>query len=126
MKKSAIVLHGEDGLDDATVCGKTMYARFSEISLEIEEGYFTPEQFGIIPSQAGDIKGGKNPKESAEIILNILNGNDEGPKRDIVLLNAGIAFQQSRKTSSIEEGIALAEKAIVTGDALHMLSVLKG
>lgn len=123
-KKSAIVLFGSDGLDDATICGKTFFARFSEEYPEIEYGYFTPEQFGFMPVETKKIIAGKNPKENSEIILNILNGSDIGPRREIVLLNAGIAFHQSRKTASIEEGIALAEKAIISGDALKLLQKL--
>ncbi len=123
-KKSAIVLHGEDGLDDATVCGKTFFARFDEENENIEEGFFTPEQFGFLPRTATDIAAGKNAKENSEIILNILNGTDEGPRKDIVLFNAGIAFHQARKTASIEEGIALAEKSIISGDALLLLQKL--
>ncbi len=124
-RKSAIVLFGEDGLDDATLCGKTYFAQFTEEKPEIEEGYFSPEQFGFLPRLASEIKGGNNTAENAEIILNILNGTDTGPKRDIVLFNAGIAFYISRKTGSIEEGIALAEKAIITGEALQLLKKLQ-
>jgi len=124
-RKSAIVLFGEDGLDDATICGKTYFAKFTEEKPEIEEGYFIPEQFGFLPRTAFEIAGGKNPKENAEIILNILNGTDTGPRRDIVLFNAGIAFYISRKTASIEEGIALAEKAIISGDAIKLLKKLQ-
>ena len=124
-RKSAIVLYGEDGLDDATICGKTYFAQFTEEKPEIEQGYFSPEQFGFLPRTPSEIKGGKNTTENAEIIINILNGTDSGPKRDIVLLNAGIAFYISRKTGSIEEGIALAEKAIISGDALNLLQKLQ-
>ncbi len=124
-RKSAIVLFGEDGLDDATICGKTYFAQFTEEKPEIEEGYFSPEQFGFLPRIASEIKGGKDTTENTEILLNILNGTDTGAKRDIVLLNAGIAFYISRKTGSIEEGIALAEKAIITGDALKLLQTLQ-
>jgi len=124
-RKSAIVLFGEDGLDDATLCGKTYFAQFTEEKPEIEEGYFSPEQFGFLPRLSSEIKGGNNTEENAEIILNILNGTDTGPKRDIVLFNAGIAFYISRKTGSIEEGIALAEKAIITGEALQLLKKLQ-
>lgn len=124
-KKSAIVLHGEDGLDDATICGKTFFARFSEISPEIEEGIFTPEQFGFLPASSADIVAGKNPYESSQIILNILQGKENGARRDIILLNAGIAFHISGKTASIEEGIALAEKAIISGEAFAVLENLR-
>ncbi|HID91837.1 TPA: anthranilate phosphoribosyltransferase [Candidatus Peregrinibacteria bacterium] len=124
-RKSAIVLFGEDGLDDATICGKTYFAQFTEEKPEIEQGYFSPEQFGFLPRIASEIKGGKDTTENAEIMLNILNGRHTGAKRDIVLFNAGIAFYISRKTGSIEEGIALAEKAIITGDALKLLQKLQ-
>ncbi len=124
-RKSALVVFGEDGLDDATLCGKTYFAQFTEEKPEIQEGYFTPEQFGFLPRTASEINGGKTPEENATIITNILNGTDTGPKRDIVLFNAGIAFYIARKTGSIEEGIALAEKAIISGDAFRLLEKLQ-
>lgn len=124
-KKSSIVLHGEDGLDDATITGKTFFARFTSPQGVIETGEFSPQDFGLIPCSARTIQSGNNPAENAEIINNILNGSDAGPRRDIVLLNAGVGFRESQKTASIEEGIALAEKAIINGDAFRLLKTLQ-
>lgn len=125
-KKSAIVLWGENGLDDATITGKTYFARFEHPEGEIETGSFCPEDFGLLSRSEHEIAGGKNPEENAQIILDILEGKDTGAKRDIVLLNSGIAFRECKKTAGIEEGIALAEKAIFSGDALAMLYRLQG
>jgi len=125
-KKSAIVLWGENGLDDASITGKTYFARFEYLEGEIETGSFCPEDFGLSSRSEEDICGGNNPAENAQIILDILKGKDTGPKRDIVLLNSGIAFRECRKTAGIEEGIALAEKAIISGDALAMLHRMQG
>lgn len=123
-KKTAMVLWGEDGLDEATIRGKTHY-KLLHSDGTISSGIIIPEQFGIRSLQENQTIRGGNPEENAQIIREILEGKNEGAERDIVLLNAGIAFYVSQKTGSIEEGIALAEKAIITKDALKILHSLQ-
>ena len=70
-----------------------------------------------------DLKGG-DLKKNAQIAEEILNGK-KGPKRDIVVLNAGCALYTAGKVKNISEGIKLAEKSIDTGKALDKLDALK-
>ena len=69
------------------------------------------------------MKGG-DTKENVDIALHILKGED-GPKRDIVLLNAGAAIVVGELASSLEEGITLAEESLDSGAALDKLERLK-
>lgn len=123
-KKSAIVLWGEEGLDEASIKGKTYYARLTALG-EIIEGSFFPEQFGLRSLPVGETLQGGAPEENAKIILDILEQRNTGYEYSIVVLNAGIAFWISGKTNSIEEGMALAEKQILTREARNTLALLQ-
>ena len=57
--------------------------------------------------------------------MNILEGKETGPKRDIVLLNAGAAIYIAGKAESIKEGIEQAKNSINSGSALEKLNKLK-
>jgi anthranilate phosphoribosyltransferase len=67
-----------------------------------------------------DIVGG-TPDENAKITLSILEGKERGAKRDIVLLNSGIALYACEKAGSIGEGVKLAEESVDSGKALAKL-----
>ncbi|MBI5198941.1 MAG: anthranilate phosphoribosyltransferase [Nitrospirae bacterium] len=117
----AFVVHGEDGLDEITITGKT---KVSELKGGKVENYFIePADFGIKPGSIEDLLGGE-AKENAEITINILEG-EKGPKRDIVLLNASAAIVASGKAKDLKEGIAIAERSIDSGAALRKLEEIK-
>lgn len=122
-KKSAIVLWGEDGLDEATIRGKTYFITLNESGIT-KEGFFTPEEFGLKTIYKEEKIEGGTPEENAKIITSILKNEKKGYEKDIVLFNAGIAFWIAEKTSSIKEGINLAEKQIASNDAYNFLKTL--
>ena len=70
-----------------------------------------------------DLKGGM-PDENAEIIINILNGNDGGKKADIVILNAAAGIVVGDRAESIKEGIKIAKEIINSGAAMNILDEL--
>lgn len=110
----AIVVYGEDGLDEITI---TTTTRVCEVrDGEIKTYSISPEDFSITRSTLKDIAGG-TAEENAKIIVDILNG-DKGPKRDIVLLNSAAALYVGMKVASIKEGLKLAEELIDSGKAL--------
>jgi len=125
--KRALVVHGEDGMDEITTTGKTYIAEIKDG--EITEYTVTPEQFGIKRAVKEDIIGGDS-EENAKTTLEILKGEEKGAKRDIVCLNAGAAIYIAGIAESIGEGIKLAEKSIDDGNAFSKLeevvSVTKG
>ena len=116
----ALVVHGDDGLDEITTTTTTTVS-------EVRDGRvidykINPEDFGISLANPKDISGG-DAKDNAEIILNILKGK-KGPERDIVALNAGAALYVGKMASNLKEGIKLAEKVIDSGKALDKLNEL--
>ena len=119
--KHAFVVHGDDGLDDITT---TTTTRVSELRNSTVKTYtLDPTTLGIPKADPETLLGG-TPEENAEIIVNMLKG-EGGPKRDIVVLNAGAAIVASGKVDSLEAGIELASKSIDSGEALAKLEGLK-
>ena len=117
----AFVVHGDDGLDDITT---TTTTRVSELRNGTVETYtLDPTTLGI-PKAEPEVLLGGTPEENAEIIVNMLKG-EKGPKRDIVVLNAGAAILTSGAADSLEAGIELASKSIDSGAALAKLEGLK-
>jgi anthranilate phosphoribosyltransferase len=113
----AFVVHGMDGLDEISTITET---KISEVRAGRVGTFFVrPEDFGIVRATHGDLKGGDAPA-NAEIIRHILRGA-EGPKRDIVVLNAGAAIVAGGGAEDIQEGIRGAERSIDSGTAWEKL-----
>lgn len=113
-----MVVYGQDSLDEISMCAPTSVC-------EIRDGKFTsyeitPEQFGYERCEKGALTGG-TPAENAEITKAILKGEEKGPKRQAVCLNAGAALYIAGKAASTEEGVKLAESLIDSGAALKKL-----
>ena len=112
--KRALVVHGNDGLDELTTTT-------TSVVCEVKDGktrkfILDPKDYGIPYADIKEITGG-DAKDNAKIILDILNGV-KGPKRDIVVLNAGAGFFAASITDSIEDGIKLANELIDNKKAL--------
>ena len=117
----AFIVHGDDGLDDITT---TTTTRVSELRNGVVETYtLDPTTLGIPKAEPEALLGG-TPEENAKVIVNILNG-EKGPKRDIVVLNAGAAIVAGGKADNLETGIELANISIDSGEALTKLAGLK-
>ena len=79
-----------------------------------------PEQFGYTRCSKDDLAGG-TPAENAEITKAILKGEEKGPKRQAVCLNAGAALYIAGRAETIEAGVRMAEELIDSGAALKKL-----
>lgn len=118
--RRAFVVHGHDGLDEISLSAPT---RISElIDGKIKTYDLRPEQFFNRTGELQDLAGG-SPSENAAITLGILKG-EKGPKRDVVLLNAGAALVVAGEAVDIREGIHLAGRAIDSGAAQDKLQKL--
>jgi len=118
--REAFVVCGEGTFDEISICGPTRVCHLK--NGEIHSFDLTPEQFGLERAKAEDIRGG-NEKENAQIIRDILEGR-EGPKRDMVLLNASAAFVAAGVDQKFEAGIERAKDAIDSGGAKAKLDGL--
>jgi anthranilate phosphoribosyltransferase len=111
--RRGLVIYGQDRLDEISLSAPTTVCEF-------EDGVFRsyvirPEDFGFAACQRSELVGG-TPAENAEITRRILDG-ERGPKRDVVLLNAGAGLYISGKAESIADGILIAAKLIDNGEA---------
>jgi len=115
--KNAMVVHGEDGLDEISLCAETFVC-------EVKDGWvrsytITPEQFGFKRCGHDDLKGG-TPAENAEILRALLNG-EQSAKRDAAVLNAAAAMFITGKYESIEMAVKIANDVIDKGIAKQKL-----
>lgn len=113
-----VAVCGEDGLDEITLTGETDVheIRFGKISTYT----ITPEQMGLRRCALSELVGG-DPKENAQIALNILKGTEQGPKRDIVLMNAGMSLYLGKDGISLRDGVDMARTLIDSGKAYDKL-----
>lgn len=118
----AMVVHGNDGLDEITTTTTSTVCEVKDG--KINKYIFDPTKYGIELASIEDLAGG-SPKENAQIIIDILNGA-KGPKRDIVVVNAGAALYVAKIVDSVEDGIKLANELIDSGKALKKYRELKG
>ena len=97
---TALVVHGADGLDEITTTAVTYYARLQNGA--ISRGEIAPEDAGLPRAGLADLKGGSASDNAAA--LRRLLGGQEGPYRDIVLLNAGAALMVAGAAKDVKEG----------------------
>jgi anthranilate phosphoribosyltransferase len=118
VSKAMVVSGG--GLDEISTTGPTRVSELNEGVIHTYE--IRCEEFGISPAVRGALRGG-DASMNAGIIRAVLSG-ENGPGRDIVILNAAAAIYLGKKANSIEEGISRAETAIDTGKASKILEQL--
>jgi len=121
--RRAFVVHGHDGLDEISVCAPTRVSELHDGQVKTYD--ISPDQFFGDVARADEIKGGR-PDENALITRSILEKGAKGPRRNIVLINAGAAIVAAGKADTLKQGIEKAEAAIDSGaaaDKLHQLAL---
>jgi anthranilate phosphoribosyltransferase len=116
----ALVVHGEDGLDEITVAGETHICELQ--GGNIVNYTISPEKIGLKRASSESLKGG-SVKENAEMLRNILAGAS-GPQRDAVLMNTAAVLLAGDKVQTLHQGVELAQKTIDGGQALNKLEQL--
>jgi len=116
----AMVVHGEDGLDELTLSGKSLVCELRNERLDTYE--IAPEDYGMPRASREDLMGGTT-EENAQMLREVLSGGT-GPRRDVVLLNAGAALYVAGRADSVQDGLALAARTIDSGRALAKLHEL--
>ncbi len=120
-----MVVHSADGMDEISVCDKTYVAELKDG--QIREYTVEPEQFGLTRGKLSDLAV-SGAAESLAVIEGVLNDQTTTPaqqaSRDIVALNSGAAIYVSGVTQSLEQGVALAQDVIASGQAKQKLTDL--
>jgi anthranilate phosphoribosyltransferase len=109
----AWVVHGADGIDEMSTTGHTKVSECRNGS--VKTFYVHPSDFGIPKAASSDLQGG-DAATNAGIVRDVLGGA-KGPRRDVVLLNAGASLFVGGKAASVREGIERAAHAIDSGAA---------
>jgi anthranilate phosphoribosyltransferase len=116
----ALVVHGEDGLDEVSPSAPTRAAWVEGGS--VREVTLTPEQAGLERIPRAAIAGGE-AADNARLLKGILSG-EAGPLRQAVLLNAGAALWVAGVADSLAEGVRQAAQSIDSGGARARLEGL--
>lgn len=114
----AILIHGQDGLDEVTMTTKTDMVRLHNGN--ITETIFDPYDYGFQYVTASELQGG-SPAENAIITQRILRREIQGAKKDIVIVNAGMALYTAGIRETLSENIALAREVLESGLAYQQL-----
>ena len=118
--RRAMVVHGNDGLDEISIGAESKVTELTDG--ELRTYTVSPEDFGLKRAPLESIRGG-DARQNSAIILEVLRGAG-GARRDIVLLNAAAALVASNRVGGFVEGISAAADAIDSGKALEKLEQL--
>jgi len=116
----ALVVHGDDGLDEITITAPTRVSEVREGNVRSYE--VTPEEFGFVRASLQAISGG-DASDNAAIIHEILEGK-KSPCRDVVLLNAAAALVAAARADHIQDALPLAAQSLDSGSAHRKLDAL--
>ncbi len=116
----ALVVHGNDGLDEITITAPTRIAEVRDGQVRSYE--ITPEEFGLRRATFEEISGG-DAAQNASLIREILAGK-KSARRDVVLLNAAAALVAAGRADHLRDAVPLAAEAIDSGAALAKLQAL--
>lgn len=126
-RESAWVVHGTtaDGraVDEVSLMGATRICK-AGLDQDITDEEVHPRDFGMQQAEVSDLCGG-DAETNAGILMAVLSGSERGPKRDMVLMNAGAALACAGLARDMEEGIQLAREVILGGGALKRLELLR-
>ena len=117
----ALVVSADDGLDEISIAGRTRIVEVREGSTH--EWFISPADVGFAETPLEAIAGG-SPEENARVVEGVLDG-EEGPARDVVVLNAGAAILAGGAGTDLGEGMDRAREAIDRGAAKGVLDKLR-
>lgn len=117
--RAAFVIHGYGGLDELTTTGPNRISHLRDG--RVTNFNLDPSELGLRPTSPEMLRGGE-PKQNAEILRSLLEGSDQSPRRDVVLLNAAaaLASESGDFLSALDE----AEESLSSGAALEKLDAM--
>jgi anthranilate phosphoribosyltransferase len=123
--RAAYVVHGHGGLDELTTTGPTQISHFgvAPSNGQVVTEMLDPGALGFSLADPEELLGG-DPQTNARITRAVLEGQDHGARRDVVLLNAAAALVAGGAAADLPEGITRAAESIDSGSALHALQAL--
>jgi len=116
----ALVVHGEDGLDEITITGETKVCELKDG--DINSYSISTKDFGLSQTSLNSLRGG-TIDENAALLRRVLTGT-RGPQQDVVLMNTAAALLVGDRVTTLQQGMALAREIIDGGHALLKLEQL--
>jgi len=116
----AMVVSAEDGVDEISIGARTRVIEVRDGGTE--EHFVSPGDFGLAEAELGEVAGG-TPEDNAAAVRAVLAG-ESGPRRDLVLLNAGAAIYVGGRADTLAAGVELASETIDSGAASELLDRL--
>lgn len=116
----AMVVHGLDGLDHITTTGKSKVCEVKDGAIDTQ--YIQPESFGLKRAPLGAYSA-KTAEEGAMILNGVLSGQ-QGPARDVVILNAAAAIRVGGFASSFDKAVEVAKRSLGSGRPKEVLEKL--
>jgi anthranilate phosphoribosyltransferase len=111
-------VHGSDGMDEFTIAGASQVWEIR--GDEVKDYLVDPEELGIPRAPASELAGG-GAGENARIVRSILEGEDQGPRLQVSLLNAAAVLVAGGRAEDLRDGLGLAGSAVRQGTALEIL-----
>ncbi len=118
--QAAFVVHGHGGLDELSTGGPNRVSQLRRGRVTTFE--LNPADLGLRPASLEDLRGG-DPARNADILRALLDGEDQSPRREVVLLNAAAAL--AVQDGDFESALAQAQTSLDQGAALDKLEQLK-
>ncbi len=118
--RRAMVVTADDGVDELSISSRTRVIEV--VDGGTEEWFVEPGDFGLSAAELEEVAGG-TPEENAAATRAVLDG-ESGPRRDLVLLNAGAAIYVGGLAESLADGVGRATKSVDSGSARELLDRL--
>ncbi len=119
----AMVVHGEDGMDEISLSAPTRIAEVRRGDGAIREYEIAPEKFGLTRADPARLKA-SSVEQAVGVLLGALAGG-KGPAQDVLALNAGAAIYVAGAQDSLARGIEAAGELIASGRALKTIEELR-
>ena len=116
----AVVVYGKDGLDEVSLGAATLVGELKDG--KVTEYEIHPEDFGLAMASTRAFKV-ETPDQSRAMLLGVLD-NVDGPAKEIVIFNAGVALYAANVANSMAAGIGQARAALESGAAKAKLGDL--
>lgn len=117
----ALVVSSRDGMDEVSISALTDVVEYDQG--QYKQWAIDPKEFNCFHSSLDGIIV-SSPAESLDLAKKVLAGN-EGPARDIVLLNAALALHCANNDLSLSQAIEKAKDAIDSGKAAECFKQLQ-
>ncbi len=112
------ILHALDGYDEISLTGEVAFVS------NLEEGKFSPADFGFAPLKPAELHGGETVEKAARIFMNVLENKSTKAQENTVLANAAMGIKTISPEKNLAECIEIARESVQSGKALESFKKL--